>query len=112
MIFDASTYLLTLAIGLPIVALTWFVAHRRKQQSWPWRLVISTLLAVTITPTVSLLHGKLIVSPAVGMLRLLFWNIADSSSRISVCLTFGVFPIVLTTAIIFGCWTLLKRQDK
>ena len=112
MILDTSTYLLTLAIGLPIVALTWFVAHRRRRQSWPWRLVISTLLAVTITPTASFLNGILMVSPAVGMSRLLFWNIADSSSRVSIWLTFGVFPIVLTTAVIFGCWILLKRQDK
>jgi hypothetical protein len=112
MIFDTSAYLLTLAVSLPLVALTWFIAGRLGWQSWPWRLVISTLLAAAIAPTASLLYGKLIVAPAIWTLRILFWNFGDISNSVSVCLTFGVFPIVLTAAIIFGCWTLFsKRPD-
>jgi hypothetical protein len=110
MIFDTSTYLLTLAVGLPVVALAWFVAHRTQRRSWPWRAGISALLAVTIAPTASSLYGEVLVSPAVWMLRILFWNIADGSNRIATCLTFGVFPIVLTGAIIFACWSLLSRR--
>jgi hypothetical protein len=112
MIFDTSAYLLTLAFGLPLIALTWFIAGRRGRRSWPWRAGISTLLAATIAPTASLLYGKLIVAPAIWMLRILFWNFGDISNRVSTGLVFGVFPIVLTAAIIFGCWTLLsKRPD-
>jgi len=87
MLFDTSTYLLTLEVGIPVVGLVWFVAYRMQRQTWPWRAGISALLAVAVAPTVYSLHGESWVFPAVWMLRVLRWDISD---RFATCLGFGV----------------------
>jgi hypothetical protein len=108
MLFDTSTYLLTLEIGVPVVCLAWFVARRMQRKTRAWRIGISALLALTVAPTVYSIHGESWILPAVWILRVLRWDIPN---RLLTCLEFGIAPIVVTTAVIFGFWSLFCRRN-
>jgi hypothetical protein len=126
MYFDTSHYLLALAVGLPLVALLWLFAYRCRSRGWYWRLGLSALLATAIAPTAIILwrhghvgHTRVIVYPAVlrvvGDLRILgdFIGLLFQGSILhgyGTDLFYGIMPIMLTTAIVFGFWTYFRSR--
>jgi len=111
MIFNTSAYLLTLAFGLPLVGLTFFIAGRRRHH-WPWRAGISALLAATIAPTASLLYGEMMVSPAIWMFRILFLPIGDILNRVPACLALGGIPDCADSSDYFWLLDFVKQKTR
>ena len=107
---EALTYSVTAIVGLLITALLWFAARRRLSRSWRWRVVVSFVLAASLTPTVfpplfgSFWEGT--VFPAVLFIPSWFgqvfaWNLDDTLWGF----IYFVLPIIVMTALVLAVWS-------
>ena len=107
---EAVTYIVTAMVGLLITAILWFAVRRRLSRSWRWRVVVSFLLAASLTPTVfpplfgSFWEGT--VFPAVlfipfWLVQVFTWNLDDTLWGF----IYSVLPIIVITALVFAFWS-------
>ena len=106
--FESHTYLLTAAVGFPIVSVLWFAARKRVQHSWRWRAALSLLLAAIVAPTIFRLLGEASVLPAVVLIPNFVAELLAGGIDLWWGLLYLALPIIAVATIIFLVWAGLR----
>jgi hypothetical protein len=106
---EVVAYIVTAMVGLLITAILWLAVRHRLPHLWRWRLVLSLVLAASLTPTVfpplfgSFWQGT--VFPAVLFIpswlgQVFSWNLDD----ILWGFIYFVLPIIVVASLVFSFW--------
>lgn len=106
MTFHSQIFVPTLAAGLPLAIAGWLFTRERARASWLWRLGLSFLTAVAVTPTVCSISGPPGIFPAYFIA---FFALPGNAGAMTHGLPHGVLPLVGSVALVFTVSTASVR---
>lgn len=113
MTFHSQIFVPTLAVGLPLAVAGWCCTRERSRASWLWRLGLSFLTAVAVTPTVCSICGQPGIFPAYFIA---FFALPGNAGALTHGLPHGVLPLLGSVALVFTLSTasvrLLRRSHE
>jgi hypothetical protein len=101
----------TVPIGVALFAILWLPTQSLARRSRIWRMMLSGVVALTVTPTALNMCGEETVFPAAVVACGLVSR--DSLMR-KLCFVYGALPIIALTAFVFCVWSYYaeKKQSR
>jgi hypothetical protein len=95
-------FLWTVAVGAVLFAIAWLPTRKLARRSRIWRVLLSCIVALAITPTTIEFCGQWCIAPASFASLML---LAPDAVRRSIGLAYGVLPLVTFAAVVFCAWS-------
>jgi hypothetical protein len=95
-------FLWTVPMGAVLFAIAWLPTRQLASRSRTWRLFLSSVVGLSVAPTMLEFCGRNYICPAIYASLML---LAPDSPRRCVGLVHGILPLVTATALIFCVWS-------
>jgi len=95
-------FLWTVPLGAVLFVIAWLPTRRLSHQSRPWRFLLSSIVALALTPTPLEVCGQQFLFPASNVSLML---LASDPLRRAMGMVYGILPLVTFASVVFCVWS-------